>query len=261
MQNAEFRTLHSSLCIPHSASSIQSNNMRKLLFVIAIVIAAISCRSQHPLEGMVIVNTDEEAAKAGKTLTDEDYKEVAKMLGVDVAAIKAVVDIEAGAAHEGFWTEGRPIINFDLSVYRKRAAANKVDLSKAQKKHPEIFQSPNRKKYGSQQAAQWARLDQAMEVDTVSAIEGTFWGMFQIGGFNYKLCGTKSPLEFAKKMATSERDQLDLFAKLLISTGMVKPLRKHDWAEFARRYNGPSYAKRGYHTRMAKAYAKFKKEK
>lgn len=235
--------------------------MRKFLILITIVIAVIACRSQHPLEGMVIVNTEEDAAKGGMTLTDDDYKEVAKMLGVDVAAIKAVVDIEAGAAHEGFWTEGKPIINFDLSVFRKRAAAHNVSLSKAQRSYPEIFQSPNRKKYGSQQAAQWARLEQALKVDTVSAIEGTFWGMFQIGGFNYKLCGTKSPQEFVKKMATSERDQLELFAKLLISTGMVKPLRKHNWAEFSRRYNGPSYAKRGYHTRMAKAYAKFKNEK
>lgn len=235
--------------------------MRNLFLISAIVIIVIACRSQHPLESMVIVTTEEDAAKGGKTLTDKDYREVAKKLGVDVASIKAVVDIEAGAAHEGFWTEGKPIINFDLTVFRKRAAANNVNLSKAKQTYPEIFQSPNRKKYGSQQAAQWARLEQALKVDTITAIEGTFWGMFQIGGFNYKLCGTASPMEFAKKMSTSERDQLDLFANLLMSTGMVKPLRNHDWAGFARRYNGPAYAKRGYHTRMANAYAKFKKDK
>lgn len=183
------------------------------------------------------------------------------MLGVEVAAIKAVVEIEAGPGHKGFWEEGKPIINFDLTVYKKRAAANKVNLSKAQKKYPEIFMKPNRKKYGSQQAAQYARLTQALEVDTVSAIEGTFWGMFQIGGFNYKLCGTSSPMEFMKRMCRSERDQLDLFAKLLIKTDMVKPLRKRDWAAFARRYNGPSYASRGYHTKLAQSYKKHKGDK
>ncbi len=36
-------------------------------------------------------------------LTDDDYREVAERLGVEVAAIKAVVDIEAGRAHEGFF--------------------------------------------------------------------------------------------------------------------------------------------------------------
>ena len=42
---------------------------------------------------------------------------------------------------------------------------------------------------------------------------------------------------------------------------MLDALRKKDWAAFARKYNGPSYAKRGYHTRMAKEYAKYKNEK
>ncbi len=99
-----------------------------------------------------------------------------------------------------------------------------------------------------------------MSIDSVSAIEGTFWGMFQIGGFNYKLCNTNSPEEFLMKMSRSERDQLDLFASLLINTGMVESLRKKDWAAFARRYNGPSYASRGYHTKLASSYAKHSKK-
>ena len=39
---------------------------------------------------------------------------------------------------------------------------------------------------------------------------------------------------------------------------MVKDLRARNWAAFSRKYNGPSYARRGYHTRMAAAYKKFK---
>ena len=63
-------------------------------------------------------------------LTDEDFREVAEELGVEVAAIKAVVEIEAGAKHEGFWANGKPIINFDLSMFRKFAARNKINLSR-----------------------------------------------------------------------------------------------------------------------------------
>ena len=48
-------------------------------------------------------------------LSERDYAEVAEELGVETAAIKAVVDIEAGKGHKGFWSEGKPIINFDLS--------------------------------------------------------------------------------------------------------------------------------------------------
>jgi len=41
---------------------------------------------------------------------------------------------------------------------------------------------------------------------------------------------------------------------------MVEDLRKKNWRGFARKYNGASYARRGYHTKMANAYAKYKKQ-
>lgn len=199
-------------------------------------------------------------SKRSGRLTEEDFKEVAAELGVEVAAIKAVVEIEAGRTHQGFWSENKPIINFDLAVFRKMAAKNKVSLSAAAKNHPVIFARPNVAKYGSQQAGQQARLDAARKVHDLSAIEGTFWGMFQIGGFNWKICGTSSPDEFVELMSRSERDQLELFAVFLKNTGLLQHLRNKNWAAFARGYNGNNYAARGYHTRLASAYAKYKKQ-
>lgn len=193
-------------------------------------------------------------------LTEQDYKEVAEELGVEVAAIKAVVEIEAGKAHKGFWAENKPIINFDLTMFRKAAARNKVSLAGAAKTHPVIFARPNAAKYGSQQAGQQARLDAARQVHNLSGIEGTFWGMFQIGGFNWKRCGTSSPEEFVELMSRSERDQLELFGKFLTETGLLKHLQEKNWASFARGYNGSGYAKKGYHTRLANAYNRFKNQ-
>lgn len=194
-------------------------------------------------------------------LTDEDFREVAEELGVEVAAVKAVVEIEAGAKHEGFWANGKPIINFDLSMFRKFAARNKINLSRYQRSHAVVFAKPNRARYGSYQAAQQARLDAARTIDDKTAIEGTFWGMFQLGGFNWKVCGTSSPDEFVRLMSRSERDQLELFAEFIRETGMLPLLKAKNWSAFARRFNGPSYARRGYHTRLARAYAKHKAKK
>ena len=191
-------------------------------------------------------------------LSERDYAEVAEELGVETAAIKAVVDIEAGKGHKGFWSEGKPIINFDLSMYRQAARRAGVDLTKAHRQHPVIFSRPNIRRYGSQQAAQQARLDAAMSIDRRSAIEGTFWGMFQIGGFNWRRCGAESIEGFVEQMASSERGQLELFAEFLKSTGLDKHLRSKNWRAFARGYNGPGYARRGYHTRLANAYARHK---
>ena len=53
------------------------------------------------------------------TLSEADYRRVAEELGVEVAAIKAVVLIEAGAALEGFLAPGVPVINFDPTMHRK----------------------------------------------------------------------------------------------------------------------------------------------
>jgi peptidoglycan-binding domain 1 protein len=191
-------------------------------------------------------------------LTDEDYKEVAERLGVEVAAMKAVVDIEAGVSHQGFYAPGKPIINFDLTMFRRFAGKRGINLAKYRSTHAEVFSAVNPRRHGSTQAAQHVRLRKARSIDERTAIEGTFWGMFQIGGFNWKKCGAESISDFYEKMSRSERDQLELFANFLQNTGLDKYLRAKNWAAFSRGYNGPGYAKRRYHTRMASAYSKHK---
>ncbi|MCM1076652.1 MAG: N-acetylmuramidase family protein [Bacteroides sp.] len=189
------------------------------------------------------------------SLTEEDFKEVAQRLGVEVAAIKAVVDIEAGRSHQGFTAPGKPLINFDLTMFRRFATRRGVNLSRYNKSHSVVFTSSR----GSQDKAH-RRLNAAMTINPHAAIEGTFWGMFQIGGFNWKKCGAESLEAFAKKMAHSERAQLDMFANFITNSGLLQALKDKNWAKFARGYNGPGYARRGYHTRMAQAYARHLKE-
>ncbi|MDE6125563.1 MAG: N-acetylmuramidase family protein, partial [Muribaculaceae bacterium] len=174
----------------------------------------------------------------------------------EVAAIKAVVEIEAGAGREGFWADGKPLINFDLSMYRKFAPRHGVDLAKARKRAPEVFRRPDTRRHGSYQAAQQARLDAAIAIDEESALESTFWGMFQIGGFNWKRCGAGSVREFVDRMSRSERDQLELFAAFIRNSGMVDAIRDKNWLAFALKYNGPKAKARRYHTRLAAAYRK-----
>ena len=115
----------------------------------------------------------------------------------------------------------------------------------------------NSRKYGSYALAQQARLDAARQIDPVIANESTFWGMFQIGGFNWHKCGMDSVDEFVAAMCYSEAMQLELFARFIKNSGMLKYLQAKNWRAFARAYNGPSYARRGYHTRLARAYAKY----
>ena len=133
------------------------------------------------------------------------------------------------------------------------AARRHIPLGRYSKSHSAVF---SRSTSGTQQRAQHARLSAAMEIDSIAAIEGTFWGMFQIGGFNWKRCGAKSHYDFMERMWRNEREQLELFAEFLRRSGLLKHLQAKNWTAFARGYNGPSYAANSYHTRLAKAYKK-----
>ncbi|MCP1548506.1 MULTISPECIES: N-acetylmuramidase domain-containing protein [Methylorubrum] len=49
--------------------------------------------------------------------------------------------------------------------------------------------------------------------------------------------------------------------RFIVTNGLDDELRRHDWAGFARSYNGASYAKHGYHNKLAAALAKWSKIK
>lgn len=186
-----------------------------------------------------------------RTLTEEDFEIVAKDLGVEVAAIKAVARIEAGKALEGFWAPGVPIVNYTATLfrqYRKKSSGRKIKDAKV---------PAGLKGYA---LSEWTALTNARKIDADAADMGSYWGMFQIGGFNYRLCGCSSVEEMVERMSESEFSQLELFGVFIRNAGMLKDLQDKNWTAFARRYNGASYAKRGYHTRMANEYAKFSKE-
>ncbi len=250
---------------------LSSNNLNLILMILPINITAAlimlaATQAEQAVTDSIIIAEDVEITAPVKEsdvilrLTEEDFKQAAEELGVDVATIKAVISIEAGAGHQGFHAAGQPLVNFDLAMFRRAAAKRKVNLNKYKKSHSIVFNRPNSRKYGSYQAAQHERLKSAMTIDSIAAIDGTFWGMFQIGGFNWKKCGTSSRVEFMERMSRSEHEQLELFVNFIKSGKMDKYLKKKDWAGFARIYNGPSYKRRGYHTRLAKAYSKYKKQ-
>lgn len=192
---------------------------------------------------------EEDAKTRYETLTDEDFVLVADELGVEVAAIKAVVRIEAGAKLQGFWAPGVPVANYTQSLFNR---------FNAKVKGPKMKDAKVPQGLTGYALREWTSLTKARKINASAADMGTYWGMFQIGGYNYKLCGCENVEEMVAKVSESEFSQLEMFAVFIRNAGMLDALRKKDWAAFARKYNGASYAKRGYHTRMAREYAKFK---
>ncbi len=183
-------------------------------------------------------------------ISESDFRLVADELGVEIAAIKAVVEIEAGKQMKGFWKPEVPVVNFDRKMYNRMKG------------------TPSRKDTGATVPTglsgyalqEWTQLVKARKTNSDAANKATFWGMFQIGGFNYRKCGCETIDEFVRLMCDSELEQLELFAAFITNTGMLDDLKNKNWKGFARKYNGAGYAKRGYHTRMAAAYKKYKSQ-
>lgn len=188
-----------------------------------------------------------------KSLTDEDFKAAAQSLGVPTAAVKAVASVESAGA--GFLSDGRPKILFERHVMYSQlsTALGKAKADALASKHPDIV-NPKAGGY-SGGAKEHDRLGQAAALDRACALSSASWGAFQIMGYHWKSLGYASQQAFINAMYASEADQLDAFVRFIKADPvLVRALKALDWAAFARRYNGPAYAKNQYDRKMSEAY-------
>ena len=186
---------------------------------------------------------------AGGLLTDEDYRRAAATLGCEVAAIRAVADVESGG-RTGFLSDGRPEILFESHVFSK-LTGGEHDAA-----HPDISTARWTRNYVGG-AGEHNRLGRAMQLDREAALKSASWGKFQILGMNYSRAGSRTVNEFVEAQKQSEKEHLDAFVNFILSHDLSDELRDRRWADFARTYNGPRYAENRFDQKMAEAYARY----
>jgi hypothetical protein len=187
--------------------------------------------------------------KFSKTLTDADFQSTAAALGVSVAALKAVVSVEA--AGSGFFADGRPKILFEAH-YFSDLTGHVYDGS-----HPDISSRRwNRELYigGS---GEYKRLEKAQRLNEAAAMQSASWGLAQIMGDNYKVAGYADVFSFVKDNHESEGKQLQAMANFIKNNGLDQALREQDWAAFATGYNGPNHQANNYVGKLEAAFASF----
>lgn len=169
-------------------------------------------------------------------LTEEDYARAAASLGCDVEAIKAVAQVESAGG--GFLPNGQPKILFEAHVF-SRLTGHVYDVS-----HPHISSLKwNRALYKTGDA-EYARLQQAKDLDYYKALMSTSWGKFQIMGFNCKACGYEDGdvRGFVQDMQISEGRQLDIFVAFVKHNPFLHgAVKVHDWKTVSYIYNGSGY--------------------
>lgn len=185
-------------------------------------------------------------------LSASDIRNAAASLGVEPCAIQAVVDVESNG--RGFLSDGRPKILFEGHVFWKELQKRGINPVPLAIKHPGIVYSRWDKSKYKGGAAEWERLNSAALIHKDAALCSASWGLFQIMGFNYRLCGFDSVQAFVDAQKESEVRQLAAFCEFMSNNGLVMFLACREWAGFARRYNGPDYAKNQYDVKLRKAY-------
>ena len=144
-------------------------------------------------------------------LTEQDFNDAAKFLSVEVAAIKAVAEVESGR-RGGFCPDDFPVTLFEGHVF-SRYTHGRFDES-----HPTIsYPRWTKEHYGKTWTDERIRLDTAVKLDRVPALMSASWGLFQIMGFNFALVGCTDIQQFVNRMCKSERDQGALFIQYLIN--------------------------------------------
>jgi hypothetical protein len=173
--------------------------------------------------------------------TDAGIATAATAIGCDPLMVKAIIAVETGG--NGFLTDSRPKILCERHHFAA-ATGHRYDAA-----YPDIS-NPTPGGYAGG-AAEYDRLSQMMALDRTAALESTSWGLPQIMGSNFSAAGFADIDTMIAAFCASEDLQLAAMVAFIVAAGCAEDLRRSDFADFARRYNGPNYTVNGYDKKIA----------
>jgi hypothetical protein len=100
-----------------------------------------------------------------------------------------------------------------------------------------------------------------MSLSRQAALESASWGLGQIMGFNASKIGYASVDQMVDSFKTSEDAQLDGCVRFIVAKAdLKKALLDRRWARVAFFYNGESFAKNHYDTKLSTAFTTYSRE-
>lgn len=188
------------------------------------------------------------------TQTINEISKTAARLGVETATLLAVAEAEsAGKAFAIVAGRREPLIRFEGHYFdRQLAEKDRERARKAGLSHPSagVIRNP------ASQAARWDLLRRAAVIDHQAAHESVSWGVGQVMGSHWAWLGYATVDELVAEARRSAGGQVEIMARYIDKASLATALRKHDWAAFARGYNGPGYQRHGYDRKIAAAFAR-----
>lgn len=178
---------------------------------------------------------------------------LAKGLGIEPAALAAVVEVESNGVYFAL-VHGKlmPLIRWEghyFYRFLKGAARDKAVKLKLASSTAGAIKNP------SSQEARYDLLRRAAEIDEDAAYSSISVGVGQVMGSHASALGYGSAKKMLRYASNGFREQIEIMLAFIIENDLIDELQRRDWSAFARAYNGKNYAKHGYHTKLAKAYA------
>ena len=182
-------------------------------------------------------------------------EEIASELNIEPATLKAVVQVEsAGRLSVQIAGRAEPLIRFEGHYFYKLLPLAKRNLAVARglaSAKAGMVKNPVTQK------GRWKLLRRAMKINRAAALESVSWGLGQVMGSHWRWLGYASVDALVVEARDGIAGQVRLMARYITKANLEEKLRAHDWAGFARAYNGPAFRKYKYHIKLARAYDGF----
>lgn len=198
-------------------------------------------------------------------LNEQDTINVAGQLDIELAALKAVNEVESRG--RGFNIDGTTKILFEGHIFWKQLRERGIDPKRFVSGNENVLYSKWTKIYYKGGKEEYERLNQAINIwsahpdikvaGTEAAYASASYGLYQIMGYHYSSLGFDEIIEFVGAMKENEGEQLKIFARFVEVNNLTKYLKKKQWASFALRYNGAGYKANKYDEKLARAYQKY----
>lgn len=195
-------------------------------------------------------------------LTWNDILNAANDMDVEPCALSAVVTVESSGS--GFLPSGKLKILFEPHVFWKELTkrsykpGNLLEREDVRAAHGDIsdilYAKWKPRAYGPGGEHQHKRLERAKKINEEAALCSASWGLFQVMGFNHKLCGHTSVYDLVREMERGYAGQFAALKSFLVNTKLLAKLKSKNWKAFARGYNGPSFEQNAYDLKLNRAY-------
>ncbi|MGP3711223.1 N-acetylmuramidase family protein [Brucella sp. RRSP16] len=177
---------------------------------------------------------------------------------IEPAALLAIAEVESGGRALHNVNGGKePAIRFEGHYFDRRLSGRLREYARSNGLSAPIA---GRIRNPKSQGERWLLLERAMGLNKKAALESTSWGLGQVMGAHWEWLGYATVDDLVAEARGSVAGQARLMLRFIEKAELLEMLKARNWREFARRYNGPAFARNEYDKRMAEAYQRWQKQ-